>query len=195
MIAISLLVLFYASYLVKMFLLRRQNIAGDILGKGRKPKRQVFLEVVLKCITYLGAVAQFTSVLWGDAMFGLLAVPILREIGLCFMLLGVILLILAVVVMRGNWRAGYSEDQNTDLVTTGVYQYSRNPAFLGFDLLYIGCTFSFPTVINAAFAIAAVLVFHLQILSEEKFLASAFGQQYSDYSAVTMRYFGRKKRG
>ena len=40
--------------------------------------------------------------------------------------------------MRDFWRAGISETDKTELVTEGIYQISRNPAFLGFDLLYIG---------------------------------------------------------
>ncbi len=36
------------------------------------------------------------------------------------------------------WRAGVSEKEKTELVTAGIYRWSRNPAFLGFDLLYIG---------------------------------------------------------
>lgn len=40
--------------------------------------------------------------------------------------------------MRDSWRAGISETDKTELVTEGIYQISRNPAFLGFDLLYIG---------------------------------------------------------
>lgn len=39
--------------------------------------------------------------------------------------------------MRDSWRAGISETDKTELVTEGIYQISRNSAFLGFDLLYI----------------------------------------------------------
>ena len=40
--------------------------------------------------------------------------------------------------MRDSWRAGISETDKTELVTEGIYQISRNPAFLRFDLLHIG---------------------------------------------------------
>lgn len=43
-----------------------------------------------------------------------------------------------VLNMRDSWRVGVSKTDRTELVTSGIYQISRNPAFLGFDLLYIG---------------------------------------------------------
>ncbi len=40
--------------------------------------------------------------------------------------------------MKDSWRAGIPDSDKTELVTTGIYKYSRNPAFLGFDLQYMG---------------------------------------------------------
>lgn len=40
--------------------------------------------------------------------------------------------------MRDSWRAGISETDKTELVTGGIYQFSCNPAFFEFNLLYIG---------------------------------------------------------
>ena len=58
-------------------------------------------------------------------------------------LAGTILFIAAVLTMRNSWRAGISETDQTELITDGIYQVSRNPAFSGFDLLYIGTLFEF----------------------------------------------------
>jgi protein-S-isoprenylcysteine O-methyltransferase Ste14 len=109
------------------------------------------------------------------------------------MLLGAIAFVLAIVTMKTNWRAGFGDGQNTSLVTAGIYKYSRNPAFLGFDLLYIGCALAFPNVLNIAFAVLAVVLFHIQILGEEVFLKKTFGTEYEDYKAKTMRYLGYRK--
>ena len=49
----------------------------------------------------------------------------------------------SVVTMRDSWRAGVSKTDKTELVTDGIYQISRNPAFLGFDLVYIGILLMF----------------------------------------------------
>lgn len=95
----------------------------------------------------------------------------------------------AVLTMRDSWRAGIPDGDKTALVTRGIYRFSRNPAFLGFDLLYIGTLIAYFNWVHLAFCAFAVVMMHLQILEEEKFLPSAFGQVYEDYRKRTARYF------
>ncbi len=52
----------------------------------------------------------------------------------------------------------------TELVTNGIYQISRNPAFLGFDLLYIGTLLMFFNWILCFLTVFAVIMYHLQIV-------------------------------
>jgi protein-S-isoprenylcysteine O-methyltransferase Ste14 len=191
--AFILLAAFYLAYVTKTLILTRQNIKADILGKGEKPKAGIALEVALKCVTYLGVAIQLAGVIWAGRSRSLPVFPAVREGGLFLMLLGVIAFISAIAAMKTNWRAGYAEGQDTELVTRGIYQYSRNPAFLGFDLLYIGCALAFPNTLNIAVALTAVVLFHFQILGEELFLAKTFGRKYAVYRVVTMRYWGRRK--
>lgn len=191
-ITLILLATFYISYIAKLLILRRQSIHVDILGKGEKPKDRAVLEITLKCVTYIGAAVQFSGVVFQDYIWSFPIFPIMREIGIILMVSGTAAFISAITAMKNNWRAGYNEDQNTDLVTTGIYKYSRNPAFLGFDLLYIGCVLALPNSFNITVTIAAVVLFHMQILGEERFLDSTFGNSYAEYKVKTMRYLGRK---
>ncbi len=181
---------FYGAYVLKMRLLRRQGIRADILGKGEKPKGCAALETAMKAVTYLGAAVQMFSITFPERIWYFQVFPTVQMVGLVLAALGVACFIAAVVVMGRNWRAGFSAEQDTRLVTDGNYRFSRNPAFLGFDMLYIGCALAFPNRINIAFAVMAVLMFHAQIIGEENFLANAFGQEYLDYKARTMRYLG-----
>ena len=191
-IAFVILSAFYLSYIVKLLLLHRQNIQVDILGKGRKPKRGAVLEIALKIMTFLGAAVQYANVIWSNYIWKISAIPVVQACGLFIMLLGLVVFISAIAVMKSNWRAGYGDDQNTELVTAGIYAYSRNPAFLGFDLLYIGCALAFQCVVNITISFLVVILFHLQIRGEKKFLRATFGQDYLDYKSKTMRYFGKK---
>lgn len=93
------------------------------------------------------------------------------------------------LTMKDSWRAGVSETDKTDLVTDGIYQISRNPAFLGFDLVYIGILLLFFNWILVLFSVFAMVMFHLQIVKvEEKFLVSVFGEDYAQYKKTVNRY-------
>lgn len=107
--------------------------------------------------------------------------------------LGATVFVTSVVTMRDSWRAGVSKTDKTGLVTDGIYQISRNPAFLGFDLVYIGILLMFfnPWLLIAS--VFAMLMFHLQIVNvEEDFLLETFGQEYLAYKKKVNRYIGRK---
>ena len=81
----------------------------------------------------------------------------------------------------------------TELVTDGIYNYSRNPAFLGFDLQYIGMLLMFCNLLTGLFTVFAIVMLHLQILQEERYLAATFGTAYLDYRHRVFRYLGRRR--
>lgn len=58
---------------------------------------------------------------------------------------GDVVFLAAVLCMRDSWRAGIPEKDKTELVTRGIFKISRNPAFLGFDFVYIGVAALFST--------------------------------------------------
>ena len=134
-------------------------------------------------------IIQFISILWyiGTAHIAL------RIFGCVITTVGVLTFILSVAQMKDNWRAGVQREDKTNLVTTGIYSISRNPAFLGFDLMYIGILFTFFNW-YLFFATGFVLLFfHLQIVNvEEEFLMEAFGEEYIKYREKVCRYIGRK---
>ena len=77
----------------------------------------------------------------------------------------------------------------TQLVTTGIYRISRNPAFLAFDLMYLGMLIAFFNYLHLIFVLYAVIMLHLQILQEERYLTHSFGEKYIQYKKSTGRYF------
>ena len=106
---------------------------------------------------------------------------------------GDIIFAIAVVTMRDSWRAGIAEEDNREMVTSGIYKISRNPAFLGFDCVYLGILLMFFNWILLFFSVFAVAMLHLQILQEEKYLPAVFGEDYISYKKCVCRYLGRKE--
>ena len=108
--------------------------------------------------------------------------------GVCIAAIGVGFFIAGMLTMKGSWRAGIPEKKETSLVTEGIYRISRNPAFVGFDLMYIGILLAFPNAWHATAVAITLVLFHKQILGEEQFLEGAFGEEYADYKKRVRRY-------
>jgi protein-S-isoprenylcysteine O-methyltransferase Ste14 len=76
------------------------------------------------------------------------------------------------------------------IITDGPYQYSRNPQYLGFIILYSGLilmTFSFMVLVTGLIIIA---MFFILPFSEEPWLLQEYGKAYEDYSAKVPRFIG-----
>lgn len=155
-----------------------------ILGDGDKPKAQRNIELTLKITTFIVPMVELYYI-W--RMLYVVA-NVQQWIGLAVAAVGVLFFISGMTTMRDSWRAGIPEKKETELVTTGIYRYSRNPAFVGFDLMYIGLLLAFPGIVHAVVVLLVVVLFHLQILSEEAFLTKVFGEDYTNYKKSVRRY-------
>lgn len=58
--------------------------------------------------------------------------------------------------------------------------------------MYIGVLLMYANLLTAGFSLFAIVMLHLQILQEEKFLAAAFGEPYLQYKKQVFRYLGRR---
>lgn len=183
--ALSILALFYIAYFTKMLLQAKKGVKTNQMAKGSKPRKLVIIESLLKMATYCIIPVEIISILCDLRMWKSPA----ARIGIIIAAFGVTVFVIAMTTMRDSWRAGIPEKDKTALVTNGIYRLSRNPAFLGFDLMYLGILISFFNYLHLLFALFAVLMLHLQILQEEAFLTATFGDPYTDYKKRTGRYF------
>jgi len=183
-----LMTAFYSCYFAKIISQKKQGIDTDQLGKDKEGFVK-FIEVALKMTTYLTPLIQVLSILLSKNK----ELTLLSALGIAATTLGVVVFILSVMQMKNNWRAGVQKKDNTELVTDGIYSISRNPAFLGFDLMYIGILMTFFNWYLFLFTTIALLLFHLQIVNvEEDFLIERFGDEYLAYRKKVCRYIGRK---
>ena len=185
---LGVMILFYAIYFVKMFAQKRRGIQTRQLGKGKNREARA-VERALSFATFAVVPAQLVSLIFG---WNLAPAP-LRMAGVLFGFGGDAIFLTAVITMRDSWRAGIPSEEKTELITDGIYSYSRNPAFLGFDLMYIGILLAYFNLVLLPLTILTVVTLHLQILQEESFLRSAFGGEYMEYKKHTSRYLGRRR--
>ena len=189
-LALFILVMFYSIYLAKAWLQKRQGIQTHQIGKG-KERRVQMVETVMGIVTVSIIPVQLLSII-----FGWSHLPAnVRFTGFCVGIIGDLIFLVSVLCMKDSWRAGIPDSDKTKLVTDGIYRYSRNPAFLGFDLQYIGILLLYFNLLTLIFTMFAVIMLHLQILQEEQYLTATFGEEYQAYRRQVFRYLGRRKQG
>ena len=187
-LALLVLAVFYGVYFAKVLAQKRRGIQTRQIG--RRKETSIHTVEVLMSIATLGApVAQLLSIALGWSYLPTNA----RFTGFCVGMLGDVIFLLSVLCMRDSWRAGIPDKDETELVTTGIYRFSRNPAFLGFDFMYVGVLLLYGNLLTLGFSLFAMIMLHLQILQEERFLASTFGEPYQEYCRRVFRYLGRRK--
>jgi protein-S-isoprenylcysteine O-methyltransferase Ste14 len=80
-------------------------------------------------------------------------------------------------------------ERSTSLITTGVYRISRNPMYLGFVLILLGIAVFLgslsPFFITVVFAVLMDFVF---IQTEERMIATEFGEAWLAYKAMVRKW-------
>ena len=189
--AIVIMAVFYSAYLGKKIAQRRQGITTNQIGKGDKPRKVLLIENIRGWATFSVIPIEIISVILYPKMTlipALKSFPVLQWTGLAIAAIGVAFFIVAMLTMSDSWRAGIPDSDKTVFVQKGIYRISRNPAFVGFDLMYIGLLLAFPNIIHLLFAIFPIVMLHLQIRQEEVFLRNTFGADYEEYCRKVRRY-------
>lgn len=187
--ALLCMAVFYGIYFTKQYMQKKRGIHTNQMGKGIVKDKGYYTELLLQAAAYILPAVEVWSILIVDSNL------IQKIFGLYFAVLGVMLFTIAVISMRDSWRAGIAEGDamRRELITEGIYRYSRNPAFLGFDLLYFGILIMFFNPILLALTAFSMVMLHMQILNEEWYLEKTYGESYLGYKAKTSRYAGLGK--
>lgn len=101
-------------------------------------------------------------------------------LGILLYLLGLIICIFSIV--------DFASPSKNGLNSSGIYRYSRNPMYISYFVLFIGCSL----LTNSLSLFLITLVFqisaHWVILAEERWCIEKFGQSYKDYMKKVRRY-------
>ena len=186
--AILILITFYFFYFSKIVIQKKQFIKTNQMGIGKKPKKVLIIERIMSVAT----VSSFFVSVWSIFCVKQFLTTELRIVGILLGDMAVIFFAAATITMKNSWRVGIPEEKTT-LITNGIYRWSRNPAFVGFDLLYASMSLLFFNIPLVMVSAGAAIMLHLQILQEEEHMHKMFGSDYEEYRKHTLRYFGRRK--
>ena len=185
--AILILATFYSFYFAKIVIQKKQSIKTNQMGIGNKPEKVLIIERVMSVATVMTFMVGVISIF----LVKKFVMDELRIAGIVIGVLAVIFFASATITMKSSWRVGIPEEK-TSLITDGIYRWSRNPAFVGFDLLYVSVCLMFFNISLVLVSVWATVMLHLQILQEEEHMYNMFGEEYNQYRKRTLRYFGRK---
>lgn len=115
-------------------------------------------------------------------------VAIAKIAGAVLMLAGLAVYGLALLALRDSWRLGIDRKRPGPLVTGGILAWTRNPIYVGLDLMIIGTFLIQGRLIFLVLAAALLAMLHVIILREERFLADTYAEAYRDYCATVGRY-------
>lgn len=116
--------------------------------------------------------------------------PMSVATGLSLLLLGGNLLfgVAALRDLGESWRVGVIEEQQTELVDTGIYRFTRNPYFVSYLLLFLGYTVLLQDWALLLLSCIGAQAVHTMVLREESYLQDVHGAAYTQYKTRVPRY-------
>jgi len=108
-------------------------------------------------------------------------------ISIVILIIGLIFFILGLINLGSSTRLGLPSESIV-LKTSGLYKISRNPMYLGFNLLTISSMIYTLNLLIIVLGFYSIIIYHLIILGEERFLENRFGLEYTNYKKKVRRY-------
>lgn len=178
---------------VRIYQLRKK---GVFVRTGKKKKSAIFLYPIflMMLILWLSEITrplfpQYYSLLPESITKLLVDFVFMKVLGIAIIILSIITFILALLHFKNSLRFGLNKNNRGELITTGIFSFSRNPFFLSLDTYFFGIAILLPNLFLIGFALLAFVSVHLFILKEEKFMMKVYGGEYENYRQKTRRYF------
>lgn len=110
--------------------------------------------------------------------------------GVILMAIGILIAVISQVDMGRSWRIGLPPkgEESMSLVTGGLYQFSRNPIYVGIMLFVIGSLVLVPGPLTIAATLLSWVFINQIIREEEAFLDGEFSEAYQSYKARVRRW-------
>jgi protein-S-isoprenylcysteine O-methyltransferase Ste14 len=98
------------------------------------------------------------------------------------------LMLLTLASFGASFRVGIDTQEPNELVTSGVFAFTRNPIYVAFGFVLLGEFLILPSWLLLLYLLAGAALIHRQTLREEAFLRERYGEAYRAYRARVRRY-------
>ena len=110
-------------------------------------------------------------------------------IGSVLLIICLALIITAQTQMSSSWRLEIDSKNKAELITHGLFQYSRNPILLALRLGYFAMFLIIPCPYSLMTFLLGDICFQLQVRKEEQYLQNIYSNQYLLYCSQVRRWF------
>jgi len=179
------ILLLLGSVLIRVLLMRRKGI--DAMQFGKIDKMDFLIPPFALIYFYLVFAHAFS--LPTTAKSELFQSEIISWAGVLLCLAGLVLLWWSVISFGQSFLVGIDTEHPDKLITTGAFAFSRNPIYVAFGIILLGQFLVFPNWLLLVYLVAAVVLFHRQVMREEDFLKKHYGEEYAEYCIRVRRYF------
>ncbi len=173
---------FQGMFVMKNIILRRKT-GKQIRGKNREATISIAFFVL-----FIGVAVGMSFLKQPYGGVQLLNSFLAMTLGLALLFLNLIVSGASLMNLKDSWRVGVLEDQKTELITTGIYRFTRNPYFVSYFLMFAAYIILLQNLILFGLSIVGFLFVHKMIMKEEQYLYSVHGDAYEQYKMKVSRY-------
>jgi protein-S-isoprenylcysteine O-methyltransferase Ste14 len=123
------------------------------------------------------------------ARIGTLDGSIFQAAGVVVAVAGLPLIVVAQATMGASWRIGVDPGEKTDLVTGGLFRFSRNPIYCGMVAMAVGVALMVPNAVTIAAVALFIVVVELQVRAiEEPYLRRVHRDEFTSWASTSGRF-------
>ena len=143
-------------------------------------------------ITVYAIHAMFCGMLAWESLYVVPTMGSSAGYGLALMIIGFVGTIYAMDLLRSfsRWLGSYTPGLKTD----GLYRWSRNPQFITYGLLLLGCFITWWNNLAWLGIFSTIVLVFVIVRVEEEHLERIYGAEYREYCERVPRFFGIPKR-
>lgn len=101
-------------------------------------------------------------------------------LGIALYILGLILCTFSII--------NFATPSENGLSKVGIYRYSRNPMYVSYFVLFIGCSLLTHSIVLFVVVLIFQISAHWIVLAEERWCVESFGESYKEYMKTVRRY-------
>ena len=144
------------------------------------------LIILVAAIVATNAIAPNWMSLLGSLQF--LQNSLFKQVGWALLAVSLLFLLVAQAQMGNSWRIGIDENNRTELVSKGLFSFSRNPIFLSMRINLTGLFLVLPNAVTLALVAVGEVLMQVQVRLEEAHLHSLHGAKYMEYRSTVRRW-------